>query len=184
MKASGLISDALFAISMHTVDDDTPKSWLDFGIINESGYEGDLIYYVDALDHKWWTNEITGIKFGSGNDLDNAYSTDSYKASIDTTSWYTYVPQAYYSFIVNSLLENATSYAYTSKWGYFLPCSDEDHLNSLKVLFGEYWLELLPSDFLVPIPESESDGISAGQCSLGFFNSAVEVSGDTYWMLG
>ena len=141
-----------------------------------SNARGGVIHYIEAISDFWWTNYITGVKFGSGQNLDSAYRMSSYKAFTDTSSSCTYIPPVYYSWITDVLMMKASNPTKSATWGYTLPCSDRSRLDSIKFFYGDLWLEMHPKDYLVDI-----DGEICGLCML---ESSVISGGDTYWVLG
>ena len=175
LKDNSVITNRIFCFGLRL---STGTSFLDMGSVILSNTKGGVVYYVPAITDFWWTNYVTGVKFGTGQNLDNAYTLTSYKAFTDTGAACTYIPTEYYAFITAELISKATSPVASTTWGYTMPCSDASNMDSVKFLYGDYWLEMLPADYLVDITGSSTT------CGLCMLESTVTSGGSTYWVLG
>ena len=102
LKDNSIIANRVFCFGLRL---STQTSFLDIGNVVLSNTKGGTIYYVPAnADYWWWANYITGVKLGSGQNLDNAYTLTSYKAYTDTMAACTHIPPAYYSLITGMIM--------------------------------------------------------------------------------
>lgn len=68
--------------------DDSQHSYIDFGVPNTAAMTdpADTVY-IDIIDNNiWWTNHITGIRWGSEMNDATEYATESTEALTDTGS--------------------------------------------------------------------------------------------------
>lgn len=111
-----------------SADSGDGSNYLDFGSYSTTGMrdEAELVWIATAEDF-FWTATITGIKFGSGSGLTDAYTIDADKglAMVDTGSTCTYIPRSHYSKIVRKILEDIDDddQLYSDTWDYVVPCS-------------------------------------------------------------
>ena len=87
------------------------------------------LIWIDALSDFWWVNNIEGIKFGAGHNLDDAWIISPYRALVDTGSTCTYIPEQHYDWIMQNILKEVEgSYYNEGGWGWYFPCSEIDKL--------------------------------------------------------
>ena len=80
-------------------------NFVEFGAYSTSGMretdESELVWIATETDY-WWSAYISGIKFGAGSGLTDAYTVDAAngRAYIDTSSSVTYIPENYYRWAI------------------------------------------------------------------------------------
>ena len=109
---------------------------------------------IDVLDGEfYWMNYVTGISFDG-----EEFAIPHMKTLTDTGATCTYMPSAVYKAIVKRIKERV---AMTKYYGTFwMNCADVWMLPKIEILFGGYWLEFGPDDYVI-----EEDGTS-GECML------------------
>ena len=63
LKDNNIITNRIFCFGLRL---NTGTSFLDMGSVITSNTKGGTIYYVEAISDFWWTNYVTGVKFGTG----------------------------------------------------------------------------------------------------------------------
>lgn len=129
--------------------------------------EGTKISWIDVVDDDyWWTNFITGVKFGK-----EAYSTPIAYALTDTGTSCTYVPSSFFNEFEAKVLENVDLKVDSDGYAYF-SCDELDNLPKIELLFGGYWMQMIPEDYVLPFERR-------GNCGLCIFDGENEE-----WLLG
>ena len=64
------------------------------------------LVWVDAENDFWWVNDINGIKFGEGHNVDDAWILRPYRAIIDSGSSCSYIPPIHYAWIMGEILKD------------------------------------------------------------------------------
>ena len=97
---AGLITARVFAFSISSSYDST-SNFLDIGAYDTANMRdsSELIWF-EAINDFWWTNYISGIKFGPGHNLDQAYKLTTHKAMTDTGSSCSYIPETHFDWII------------------------------------------------------------------------------------
>ena len=102
LKDNSIIANRVFCFGLRL---SSQTSSLDIGNVVLSNTKGGTIYYVPAIaDDYRWANYITGVKFGTGQNLEKAFTLTSYRALISTGTPFTYIPPAYYSLITDMIM--------------------------------------------------------------------------------
>ena len=77
-------------------------------------------------------------------------TTDSEILAItDTGSSCLVLPNNIYNFIIEWLLQYLSDPDYDSGWGYIFSCDTLSELPTIDLLYGGYWFEVLPEDYVV-----------------------------------
>lgn len=133
LKTNSIITNRIFAFGLRNLSGtESGSSFLDMGAAVTSNTKGGTIYYNKVVSgNYWWTSYITGVKFGTGQNLDNAYSLTSHMAFTDSGTSCTYVPAAFYTWLVDMIKTKATNPTVSTSWGYTMPCSDVSKLDAV-----------------------------------------------------
>jgi len=179
MKASSNISEETFSFYMTGLDG---QSYLDFGTPNPSLMDGDPIYIDIQDENLWWTEQLVGFRWSAEFDADQIeYEiTSATDAITDTGSSCIVGPSGEIDYIKNTILNviaETTTVETHAGWDYLFECpSSLDGLPSFEMLYGGYWFEVLPEDYLIDVSLA-SDGSVCALC-------LTSIDGFYEWILG
>ena len=144
LSEAGAVDDTIFSWFMTDTEGDT---YIDFGAPNEAAMSSvDDLIYIDVIDEDyWWTNYVTGIRWKGDSDT-TEYALTSKKALTDTGSSCIIVPTDEYNVILGKLS------ALVPDWNgeqYVFSCEAKNTLPSFELLYGGYWFEVTPDDYLI-----------------------------------
>jgi len=152
------------------------QSYLDFGTPNTSVMDGSPIYISINSENYWWASDLTGFRWS--NDSSNEYAISSGNYGItDTGSSCIVGPSEEADVIVRNIVSNLDKVYTDDGWGYIFTCpTNESDLPSFEFLYGGYWFEVLPEDYLIDI-SAAGDGSWCALC-------ITSISGFHEWILG
>ena len=114
----------------------------------------DAYVELDVVEGEfWWMNYLSGISF-DGEEFRIPYI----KTLTDTGATCTYLPNPVFKAVLNRIRSAAKLTLW--KGDYYMDCADIWKLPVIEFLYGGYWLEFSPEDYMV-----EDDGVS-GSCFL------------------
>ena len=155
-------------------DDDgtTGTTYIDFGTPNTSVMSdvADIVW-IDSINRGgWWTNYVTGWRW-TGSETE--YALTKLWGLTDTGSSCISGPSA----TIDAIRAEAESriqgwHINDSGWGKLFGCGERSNMPSFDILFGDYWMTVLASDYIVPVNDYGTCGI----CLTG--------GDDGYWLLG
>ena len=152
LVADSTISDNIFSFYMTDTDG---QSYIDFGAIDSSVVtnSGDVVY-IDSESSEWWKNQVTGFRWGPEHDDDTEYVITPGDDDItDTGTSCILGPRRYMKYIRSVILNKFSSdnRLRFSSWkrDYIFDCSLADEMPSFDLLYGDYWFQVNPEDYVV-----------------------------------
>ena len=108
----------------------------------------DAYVEIDVIDGEfYWMNYIDGISFDG-----EEFAVPEMKTLTDTGATCTYIPNPAFKAIVKKLKARAElSYA---DGDYYMDCNEIWTLPKIEFLFGGYWLEFSPEDYMLELDDS------------------------------
>ena len=134
-----------FYLRSHAASGD---SFLDIGVIDNTRMSSVAdIVNLPVLDNYHWTNCVTGIKFGD--DSEHAWATESHEVFTDSGTSFVTLSKHYWTWFIN-YLESFLPSGLNGESNKFLnDCSEYGLLPTVSVLYGGYYFEILPSDYVI-----------------------------------
>lgn len=154
MVADGDIGEETFSFYMTGKDG---QSYIDFGPPNASVMDGSPIYIDIQDENLWWTEQLVGMRWEASFDADQVeYAiTSATNAITDTGSSCIVGPASEVDFIVNTIIGVVnglvSDLTEDSGWGYVFTCPNVADLPKFELMYGGYWFEVLPEDYLVDV---------------------------------
>lgn len=154
LKADSDIAEQTFSFYMTGVDGD---SYIDFGTPNSAVMNGSPTYITIDSDNDWWSSALTGFRWDSSMTDDNEYAITSGEFALtDTGSSCIIGPSGEADAIINNILNELDEvFKDFGREDYYFLCPNNDDLPSFSLLFGGYWMEVLPEDYIVDISTAE-----------------------------
>lgn len=162
----GVISEPVFGWYLTGLQH---ESYLDIGILTDDSIrKGEKLVWLPVVyDDFWWTNFITGIKIDG-----DAYSLPKAYAMTDTGTSCIYAPTSVYSRLIDHISKSITT-TIDPDYGFVtFDCEEKKYLPNVEFLFGGYWMEMLPEDYIY-VDDWDSN------CSF-----CILDNGDETWLLG
>jgi len=138
--------------------------------------------YIDIEDEDlWWTEQLVGFRWEASFDSDQVeYAiTSATKAITDTGSSCIVGPSGEVDYIRNTILteiaKTKTVEAHNG-WDALFECPDLAGMPKFELMYGGYWFEVLPEDYLVDVGNVQ-DGSVCALC-------ISSISGFDEWILG
>jgi len=128
------------------------STYIDFGAPNTAVYDAsNLIKMSIKSDNYHWTNTITGIRWKTNSNDKTEYKFTEKNALTDTGSSCIIGPASEVNYFKNTILNMIPNVETHSSWSYQFDCSDSSAtaLPSFELLFGGYWFEVLPEDYII-----------------------------------
>ena len=126
------------------------QSYLDFGTPNTAVMDGSPTYISINSSNYWWASDLTGFRW-SGDSTEYAISSGDY-ALTDTGSSCIIGPAEEADVILRNIVSQIDKVYEDDGWGYIFNCpADDSDLPSFEFLYGGYWFEVLPEDYLIDI---------------------------------
>lgn len=147
-----LIENPIFGFYLTGVDG---QSYLDIGRFQDGAVrnQSEMVWLKVVEDDFWWTNYITGIKFTKANrGIAYEYRLDSNKAMTDSGTSCVYMPNIIYDAVLNNIREmsmNRDNVEISWDGEILIDCKDVSELPIIEILYGGYWMEMLPEDYIV-----------------------------------
>ena len=152
------------------------QSYLDFGTPNTSVMDGSPIYISIKSENYWWSSDLTGFRWSDDSSNEYAISSGNY-ALTDTGSSCIIGPSEEADVIVRNIVSRFDKVYEDDGWGYIFSCPANDNdLPSFEFLYGGYWFEVLPEDYLIDITSNNS-GVWCALC-------ISSIEGFDEWILG
>jgi hypothetical protein len=172
----GVISENKFSFYLTNdydlIDCPSCQSYIDFGTPDASIIGVQTIVWLPVVeDDKWWTNYISGFRWG--NDDPNLYKLETKKVFTDTGTSCLIGPSLELGWVKSNLLNMVSQYYTNGEWGQVFSCSEIATLPSLFFLIGNYWFEVMPKDYIVAVD-------TRGQCAF----CLTEDDTSDYWIMG
>ena len=151
LHEQGLIEKPIFAFYLSGTEG---ESFLDIGRLQSGALISlDDMVWIDVLSRNfWWTNYIEGIKFTGADGTVAQYAVKKTKALTDSGTSCVYMPYEYY----DSVLHQIQKYALRPElvdisWDgeIAVKCDIREELPVISFLFGGYWMEMRPEDYIV-----------------------------------
>ena len=152
MTGMGTDSDIAEKVFSYYLTGLSGQSYLDFGTPNSSVYTDGVIYIDILSENYWWSSNLTGFRW-KGESTAYAISTGSF-ALTDTGSSCIVGPSGEADVIMRNILsvvEQSTKLYVDAGWNYIFSCPDVSTLPSFELIYGGYWFEVLPEDYLIDI---------------------------------
>ena len=164
LMANGGISEKTFSFYLTGVDGD---SYIDFGAPNESVMDGDITWIEINETSDWWTSDLTSFRFDSTHRTtgqDFLIRSGVTEALTDTGTSCMTGPKEDMEFIIDQIIaqieETVTVYT-DDDWGYQFECPDGTPQLNFEVLYGGYWMEVKPEDYLIDISIDDDRSLCA-----------------------
>lgn len=148
---------------------------MDFGAPNQAAMSNpsDLIWITADSQYQHWTSTVGGMKW-SGTDTVPVTFTNQVGLT-DTGSSCIVGPRASIEPIQTTIYNKITNKVANSNWDYIFSCSQINNLDSFFLQYGDYWFEIRPQDYIVPLN-------AFGTCGLCLqYQKAQDIG---YWILG
>lgn len=183
-NSSSAIANEMFMTHMGTDSDIAEKtfsfyltglsgqSYIDFGTPNSAVMNGSVTYISILSDNPWWTSDLTGFRFSGESEY--AITTGSYSIT-DTGSSCIIGPAAEADRILKLIVTRLPKIYEQDGWGYIFECpANYNDLPKFEFLYGGYWMEVLPEDYIIDVSNNGS------WCSV----CISSVAGFDEWILG
>lgn len=174
MVTDSTITDKVFSWYMSGL---AGKTYIDFGTPNSAIYDAaELIWIPIESNDYWWTSKITGIRWTKNSNDSVEYKYPEAKALTDTGSSCIIGPEKEVNYFKYTILNTIPGVETHDSWGYQFDCSASTAtaLPSFELLYGGYWFEILPEDYIIEFNKSTN------KCAVCF--SAYSTV--DYWILG
>jgi len=177
-----VIKENLFSFYMERRADGAYASFIDIGAVNEDHLKkpNSLIWF-DVREHMFWMNDhTTAIRFGD-DDRDAYHFTtmDQSMVSIfDSGTSMVFVPKSLWSLFFEKVKAAMPQLSFSRQGQYYATDCNFDGLPSIYLMMQGYWVEILPTDYLIDGTKPDSDK-RYQICTLGFISNS-----DDYWLLG
>lgn len=110
---------------------------------------------VDPATSYWWSNKLNGIRFNGRDEWAFQTETEDQYAFTDSGTSCLIAPAVEYNFIIEALLDvikSTSNLSFDDDWGWTFNCRGNwDNMPIIEVLFGGYWFEILPEDYIIEI---------------------------------
>ena len=139
--------------------------------------DGSSVLWLDVLNTNgnevWWTNKIRGLYWGTEANDDTLYILDTTLGFTDTGTSCIYGPSLMIAYIKDLIMPMIPDLTDASNWGYTFDCGIRSSLPSFWLLYGDYWFEVTPEDYVVEVNVNNV-------CALCLYGR----SSNDYWILG
>lgn len=155
MLMPGLVTDStiteeIFSFYMTGLSE---TSYIDFGTIDSSVVtdSSDITWISIESENYWWTNKVTGFRWGDDWSDDTEYAIPELEGFTDTGTSCISGPSASINSFMGTILNTSGSTEMDDSWDYIFNCSDKDDMPSFELLFGDFWMKVTPEDYIVDL---------------------------------
>ena len=172
MIETSTITNNIFSFFLTGLDGD---SYIDFGTPNPAAMsDPSAILYIPIEDENyWWTSKISGIRWQGSTE---EYALEEIDGVTDTGTSCIIGPWAEVKQIEYHILSHLEGPVYDDDyWTYTFRCSDLKNLPSFEMLYGGYWFEVLPEDYVIDIGLN-----SCTLCFTAYYSLDEWILGDAF----
>ena len=127
-------------------------SYIDFGTPDASIIGSTEVIYITIEDENyWWTSHVTGFRWGSSMNDSTEYIIPETEGLTDTGSSCIIGPSYQLTPIMNTILNLSDTVTRDNSWDYLFDCDDAALMPSFELLYGGYWFEVLPEDYIIEV---------------------------------
>ena len=109
-----------------------------------------MVFIPSIATNPWWSNTVSGIRFDPAFDPIE-YSIPDYPGITDTGSSCILGPPEPVATIRSWILGTASTVQEDDQWEQLFDCSEIANMPKFEILFGDYWFEVLPEDYVTDI---------------------------------
>ena len=175
-----------FGLGLYTDDgtggsSSTTRNFMNFGNTStpssvDSAKAAQTITFND--NEFYWKAPLNGIWFGTQEN--SKYGLNEASITLETGLQCLQIPSNQYSFVYEKLTAYSSGYWQTPAGNTLMDCGDKKVMKTISLLFNDKWVEILPTDYLVPLRTgSNGNEVSTGMCKL-----CIELSSDSDWHVG
>ena len=175
-----------FGLGLYTDDgtggsSSTTRNFMNFGNTStpssvDSAKAAQTITFND--NEFYWKAPLNGIWFGTQEN--SKYGLNEASITLETGLQCLKIPSNQYSFVYEKLTAYSSGYWQTPAGNTLMDCGDKKVMKTISLLFNDKWVEILPTDYLVPLRTgSNGNEVSTGMCKL-----CIELSSDSDWHVG
>ena len=182
LMETGDLSEKTFSFYLTGLDG---ESYIDFGTPNKSVMDGEVVYIDSLENHSHWTANVTAYRFHSSFDVDKSewgMSSGVNLGITDTGSSCISGPSDEMNFIYSTIIKNIAldnELAFDEDWGFTFDCPITKDQPIFELLFGGYWMQVLPEDYIVDI-SIDADGSICSLCLDPDQNANEWLLGDAF----
>ena len=153
MYPDSTISERTFSFYMTGL---SGQSYIDFGTPNTAimTSASDILWMNILSEDYWWSQYITGFKWGSTMNDATEYKIDTISALTDTGTSCIIGPTSAVASIRNQILNLATNVSTSSSWDYLFDCSSKSSFPEFELLYGGYWFKVTADDYTIEVSSS------------------------------
>ena len=116
----------------------------------------DILWLSILSEDYWWSQYITGFKWGSTMNDSTEHKIDTISALTDTGTSCIIGPTSAIASIRNTILNLATNVSTSSSWDYLFDCSSKSSFPEFELLYGGYWFKVTADDYTIEVSSSSS----------------------------